>query len=194
MDAADVPLGVAILIFSLLAFGLSLLLLGAGVLWSPIAAVICYNKAELVGLPSIRYAAVGALYSVLFLMPLIYLSARMEGKRVPKIVVMLAYVVLYVGIWLFGTFSFAQLWLLVTNSHASQTDPSGWLAIVPLVLFLFNILSMIISLVMLSRVSPDITGRRFRETLPPLACITPFALAFRMAVADPLSAFSSGSR
>ena len=98
----DLPIQAGLLLVAFLVFGFSFLLAGIGVLWSPFAAVMCYNKAESAGLPSIRYALIGALYSALFLMPLIYLTARMDGRRVPYFLVVLGYSLLYGCIWLVG--------------------------------------------------------------------------------------------
>ncbi len=174
----DLPVYAGLLLAALLAFGFSLLLLGIGVLWSPFAAVMCFNKAESAGLPSIRYALMGALYSVLFLMPLIYLTARMDDKRTPKGLVVLGYVLLYGVIWLVGATTgvanVVSFFLDVAGSHVSEWEQNG----IALTVYLVYILSLIVSLFMLFNPPPNGTGRRFHETLPPFAYILPFVLAF----------------
>ena len=173
----DVPITVGFMLAATVAFGLSLLPLGIGVLWSPFAAVMCYNRAALAGLNSTRYAVVGALYSVLFLMPLIYLSARMDGKRVPKALVVLGYVVLYGGIWLGG----AIAGLAASFSFSFNFGFGGGSGLangIAIALLCINALSMIVSLAILAQAPEDSMDKGYRETLPPFAYILPFALAF----------------
>ena len=75
-----------------------------GFLWMPAAAVICAWRARSRGLPIFSYALFGALCSVLFIIPWIFLMARMYDKNIPKIVVKIVYIALY-GIWLIGPVS-----------------------------------------------------------------------------------------
>ena len=53
------------------------------VILSPFAALTCWLIARSRGLSQYRYAAAGALYSILFILPLIYLVLRMYGRSVP---------------------------------------------------------------------------------------------------------------
>ena len=164
-----VPVTVGFFAASFAALGLSFFLLGIGVLWVPFAAVMCFNKAELAGLNSTRYAVVGALYSVLFLMPLIHLSARMDGKRVPEVLVVLAYVALYGGIWILGA---------TAGLGFALSGASGWVKGISIPILSINVLSLIVSLAVLAHAPEDSTDESYRETLPSFAYILPFALAF----------------
>ena len=69
-----------------------------GVFWAPFAALICALRARSIGQSAKRYAAFGALYSTLLLLPWIYLMGRMYGKTVPAGWVTLGYVLLYL-VW-----------------------------------------------------------------------------------------------
>ena len=44
-----------------------------GILWAPFAAVLCSLRARSIGQSPWRYAAIGALYSSLLLLPWVYL-------------------------------------------------------------------------------------------------------------------------
>ena len=149
-----------------------------GVLWAPFAAVLCFNKAEAIGLPSIRYALMGALYSVLFLMPLIYLSARMDGKRVPRGLVILAYFVLYGCICMAGAavgLSFVVNFLLdLVNGAVSGFGKS----MIPISVYSVFMISMILTLLIHIKAPPDSSAKGFRESLPAFPYVLPFVLAF----------------
>ena len=70
-----------------------------GPLWAPFAGLACAIRAPSIGRSRVRYAVLGALYSALFLLPWIYLIARMYGKKLPKAFIWSGYIVLYV-VWL----------------------------------------------------------------------------------------------
>ena len=70
-----------------------------GLLWSPFAALICRLVAHVRKLPSKGYGGAGFRYSVLFLLPWVYLVLRMAGVPVPRVVVRVGYGILY-GLWI----------------------------------------------------------------------------------------------
>ena len=70
-----------------------------GLLWSPFAALICRLIVHLRGLPGSGYGGAGFRYSLLFLLPWIYLVLRMVGVPFPMVVVRVGYGLLY-GLWL----------------------------------------------------------------------------------------------
>ena len=70
-----------------------------GLLWSPLAALICRLIAHLRRLPDNGYGSAGFRYSLLFLLPWVYLLLRMAGVPIPRVVVRVGYGVLY-GLWI----------------------------------------------------------------------------------------------
>ena len=70
-----------------------------GLLWSPFAALICRLIAHLRKLPDDGYGGAGFRYSLLFLLPWIYLVLRMVGVPVPRVVERIGYGILY-GLWI----------------------------------------------------------------------------------------------
>ena len=73
-----------------------------GLIWMPFAAATCMYVARSKRLNVNAYGIAGAVYSVLFILPWIYLVLRMYGVSVDKRVVRAVYVVLYVYIWMLG--------------------------------------------------------------------------------------------
>ena len=69
-----------------------------GLLWSPFAALMCRLVAHVRKLPGNGYGGAGFRYSVLFLLPWVYLVLRMAGVPVPRLVVRVGYGMLY-GLW-----------------------------------------------------------------------------------------------
>lgn len=72
---------------------------GIGLLWAPFAALFCAHAAGVRGFESRRYALAGAVYSILFFWPWVYLIARMYGRTIPSPMIRLAYILLYGVIW-----------------------------------------------------------------------------------------------
>ncbi|MDE2802530.1 MAG: hypothetical protein OXK21_06595 [Chloroflexota bacterium] len=77
-----------------------LLLAVVGVIWSPVAALICALVAHFRKLEGEGYAASGATLSALLVLPWVYLLAKMLFRRsIPVFVVAPAYVLVY-AVWL----------------------------------------------------------------------------------------------
>ena len=68
-----------------------------GLLWAPVAAVVCSVVARKRGLKPWVYAIAGTTHSVLFLFPWVYLLLRMYDVRPHRAIVTLGYLVLYAG-------------------------------------------------------------------------------------------------
>ncbi len=81
------------------------------VMFSPFAAGICMWLARRRGLNVWYYGLIGAIYSISFLYPWVYLATRLLGRRMSPIIVIAGYVNMYVW-WLaslFGVFLFANM-------------------------------------------------------------------------------------
>ena len=80
-------------------------------LFAPFASVICMLIALRRGQSILSYGLLGALYSIAYLLPWIYLITRLSGRRMPRKVIMVGYVAIYVnGIAVsFGLFALAFL-------------------------------------------------------------------------------------
>ena len=108
----------------------------ASIAWAPAGALFCALIARGRGLSPRRCAIMGAVCSALFFLPWVYLVIRMSGRRVPKIVVVLAYAVIYAS-WLQGAAQFSYfLW----RSDGSYIRLGTWL---------FNIAMIIASLALI---------------------------------------------
>ena len=70
-----------------------------GLLWVPLAALICARMARARNLNPSKYAIAGAVYSMMFFWPWVYLIARLNGKTIPSRVIRGAYILLYGFIW-----------------------------------------------------------------------------------------------
>ncbi len=69
-----------------------------GLLWSPVAAIICLLIAHVRDLREDGYGSAGFRYSLLFLLPWIYLALRMAGVPASRVVERAGYGLLY-GLW-----------------------------------------------------------------------------------------------
>lgn len=105
----------------------------AGLLWAPFGALICARTARNKGLPVGRYAVAGAVFSVLYFFPWLYLSSRMNDRYLENSLIRWAYFVLYVMFWLFGVIVFGLFMLAfdfpseesiaLSNAVRSPGDP-----------------------------------------------------------------------
>ena len=77
---------------------LPILLIIAGILWSPFAALLCGLAARRKGLPAGKYARTGWSYSVQMLLPWIYLAALLSDKPPSAKIVRIGYRALY-ALW-----------------------------------------------------------------------------------------------
>ncbi|MCY3542663.1 MAG: hypothetical protein OXH22_01270 [Chloroflexi bacterium] len=80
-----------------------------GLLGAPFAALICFIIGRSRGLTEV-HARTGAWYSILFILPWLYLVLRMLGLNLSDKVAQLGYLVLY-GVWLCGAIAFAAVGL-----------------------------------------------------------------------------------
>lgn len=161
-----------------------------GLLWSPIGAWICWRTARSKGFQPWRYAIWGAIYSVCFFLPWVYLLLRMHGRSVSVSGVKTVYKFLY-GIWLFGPIPSLLIppitWLQVTYSDtlwssAERIAEIRELRFLHFAMLITSILMFVGSLVMIA-VAANRSKQKIvdpsestREVLPDIAYILPFAL------------------
>lgn len=155
-------------------------ILWAGLIWMPFAAATCAFVARRKGLDIKVYGIAGAAYSVLFVIPWIYLVLRMHSISVSRRIVHSMYVAMYVYVWMLG--------LMVLNVIiAFDSDWRG----VGLLLLLLNVITWIVSADMIqrrnrydreqealivSRHSVEYVNEMRRTSLPHFVYIIPFAM------------------
>ena len=131
----------AILLFNAAsAVGILLNVALLGLIWIPFASATCMYIAKSKGLNIKAYGVAAAVYSVLFILPWIYLVLRMYGVSVDKRVVRAVYVVLYVYFWMLG--------VMVLNLIIALNQ--DW-RVIALLLLLVNIITWIVSADMIQR-------------------------------------------
>lgn len=161
-----------------------------GLLLSPFAALICYVRARSMGLPSGYYARIGALYSSLLFLPLIYLIVRMFNKTVPNILIGIGYFVLY-AVWFFGSIAVIS-WFAVGNGIValgfSTEFERTYVQILEfcmlLALLCINVVTWVVSMVRLDRFHRSSIPSE--GILPNRAYIMPFAYALIWIAVSPI--------
>ena len=169
--AGELGLAGAGIFFALFLLPLVFVVLGmvVGWLWAPFAALICGRVARAKGLERRRYARAGALYSVLFFWPWVYLILQMRGKAVPSFLVRGMYILLYAVIWPLVSLAF----LIV----AVYPD----FRIVALLSVLGSVVTWIVTLILFTRwLDEDAPAMvdASADVLPHRNYIMPFALTF----------------
>ena len=111
---------------------------GAGLLWSPVGALIAWRLASRQRLDGRRYALLGAAYSVFLLFPWFLLIAALLGRRLPDIGIALSYASLYF-FWLLGPIPFllhyrtnlctVAMDYLQGGSYYEYSQPDDWLLV-----------------------------------------------------------------
>ena len=146
----------------------------AAMIWTPFGALICAIIAWRRRLSPWRSAIAGAACSALFLLPWVYLAARMLGWTISKPLVALAYLVLY-ATWGLGPFRFTY----IVWSEGRDPYPALWLCA-----WVLNALAMAVSLLMMTtpifdKVNPFRRASRedgaMRGALPNPVYLLPFA-------------------
>lgn len=149
----------------------------AGLIWMPFAAASCMYVARSKGLNVNAYGIAGAVYSVLFILPWVYLVLRMYDVSIDKRVVRAVYVVLYVYVWMLGV-------MVLNVTIALDQD---WRAIAFLLL-LVNIITWIVSADMVQRRNLEDRKEEFhiprrhsnnemqQASLPHFVYLIPFAM------------------
>ena len=94
-----------------------------GLVGAPFAALICTIVAHARGLPK-SYAGTGAWYSMLFILPWLYLVLRMLDVRIPDGVVRAGYVLFY-GLWLYSAAAVTILGLAYIYMLIAGNDDIG---------------------------------------------------------------------
>ena len=92
-----------------------------GLLWSPFAGLICRLVSHHRKLPGSGYGGAGFRYSILFLLPWVYLVLRMTGLSVPSVVVRAGYGLLY-GLWIAAAVGSVVGGLVVTGLYFTGNE------------------------------------------------------------------------
>ena len=155
-------------------------LFGLCLLWAPFASAMCAVGAKNRGLSAKRYALAGGLYSLMLMLPWVYLVNRLAGNRLPRALVKWCYGLLYV-FW---------LWMPIRSGYELIESAEGVFApaahFASLVSWI-NFATWAASLAWLAYVNGHDTtkaerwwekeeGERF-EPLPHLAYVQPFGTA-----------------
>ena len=90
-----------------------------GVFCAPLAALIQWKMARSQALRPGRYIIAGTLYSVLFVLPWLYMITKLLGSTFPSPVIRTGYVVMY-SAWLLGPISVLGLFLFVPAAHSYE--------------------------------------------------------------------------
>ena len=128
----------------------SVILLSFGIVWSPVAALLCGIAARRRGMSTARYAIAGAFYSILFVAPSVYLLLHLHNIKVSGGLVRLTYTIVYAA-WLLGPICFLVSLLLMSLDPlpTPMSDPSrfdtllGWIGFAFLVINIFALLKSI---------------------------------------------------
>ena len=170
LEGAGVALlGATLLIFTLILFPLALLTMPAlGLLWAPFAALVCSRAARARGLETRRYALAGAIYSILFFWPWVYLILRMYNKHIPGCIIRIVYILTYGVLWPISTLSLLLLAIWYQQPFRSML----------IFVLLLNILAWFVSLIMLivwRRRQGRVLSDESDDVLPNRVYIMPFA-------------------
>ena len=135
-----------------------------GLMWSPIAAAISWWLARNRGFNGVGYAFAGAIYSVLFLGPWLYLTMRLVGITPPRWMIGFSYILLYL-VWSAPILFARNIGKIVEHSSsalAPVTSQLLWAAMLALLL---------ISLLLLLKIDERLQGS---QVLPGPGYILPF--------------------
>lgn len=91
----------------------AVIILSFGIVWSPVAALLCGIAARKRGMSTARYSIAGAFYSILFVAPSVYLLLRLHNIKVSGGFVRLTYTIVYTA-WLFGPICYLTSLLLMS--------------------------------------------------------------------------------
>ena len=97
-DSAYAVVAISAIATLLACVAILILLLVAGIIWSPIAALICGAMARRRGLPAGRYARAAWSYSAQFLIPWIYLVIALSGNPTNRQTSRIDYIFIY-ALW-----------------------------------------------------------------------------------------------
>lgn len=113
-------------IFAVIAFGIGILIFPfIGCLWAPFAAVICARIARKRGIETRRFALAGALYSILFFWPWVYLVMRLRNGSVHAIAIRAFYFMIY-SAWLIGSVFVWSVAVIVMSTTLGEIGWFGW--------------------------------------------------------------------
>jgi len=118
----------ALLLFApFFAFSVAVALAAIGLACAPIAFVALAFYARSKGANPYTTSAIGASYSLLFFVPLVYFILRVTGRKVAPNLVLFTYVFLYF-IWMFGIVGVVMVLTIVSETRSG--------VLIPLMLFM----------------------------------------------------------
>ena len=97
-----------------------------GLLWAPVAAASCAFVARARKLPPGLYASSGAKYSILLILPWVYLLIKLFGRSLPFLLLATVYALIYV-VWAVGLIGgqAVSIAYFVLNSYGDDPLPLG---------------------------------------------------------------------
>lgn len=198
MGVAFVPFLPFVLLAPVVAFG---------ILWAPVGAIVCGASAYFRGLHPVRYAIAGLVYSAFLFLPWIYLILRIHKVPIPRFVVRIAYIVIYL-FW-FVIFLVGVILAISTGASVFRGDfpadtppellaqlPSPFMVYLGIGVVVLQGVTWLISLIWLMRV--DKSRRQQGDisdgaSLPSPAYIAPFALILVWFVITRIAAYEDPS-
>ena len=157
------------------------LLAALGLLWAPFAALISALTAKSRGLSPRRSAITGAIFSMLFLLPWIYLWAWQRNRPLSSSAIASGYVLLY-GLWTLGLIGQVGVVLLVhSGDNLSESSTSGGMTVLFVALIAMLILSVCqLGIAGMKSYNPFSNGERILPLHPPshLLYLSPFIYAY----------------
>ena len=164
--------------FPFLSITLEVALLGTaalGLLLAPLTGLATGLMARRKGLNACKYGAVGAFYSALTILPLLYLAARIVGKKPNAFCVVSGYGSLY-GMWLFGQVCTFGVFNAATNFSRRVSGSSTGSDAPYAILFLITLALLAISIIHIVVYKQASVRRSARSDtfLIPLAYLMPF--------------------
>lgn len=164
---------------SFITFFFLLLMIGIGLFWAPVAALICGLMARSRGMSVRLYALAGGLYSMMLFLPWFYLVVRMSDRRSPQVMVKSAYVLAYLG-WVLGPIILSIFFLSMKASGYEGFGPFYDSLFWDILLLILNLGTLIGSLKWLQtshenfQKDPQVNSA---NSLPRVVYLMPFGLA-----------------
>ena len=107
--------------------------LALSVLWTPFGVGLCMLLARRKGLSVPYYGIIGAAYSLLFVLPCIYLVTRLSGRRIPTYLIIATYSAVYT-LWVFlllGMYFYTYEEILWDSARPRVTDTRWEISLYP---------------------------------------------------------------
>lgn len=154
---------------------------------APIAGFVCARQARVRGLNSLYYGFVGALYSVFLLLPWIYLTLRLRGRRVPHSLIVNSYLFIYMA-WILCLLNAFVYAFFLSGSYSYPPNDPHWVA--PLAFYAGGAL-FVLSVFALGLAGPgpqrpqdrtQLSSKNYEHKFVDIVYVAPFALTATQAV------------